>query len=497
VGRWEQAVWVPDLAAPGGRRARQSFTYRAYVPDELDGRRLTFDAATAADIAEAEAAIAVANYAPHLVAMEILARLLLRSESVASSRIEGLQCSQRRLAEAAFAPEHAGETARQVLANVDAMRQAIALGTVDRDLTVDDVTGMHELLMRTDRTTARFAGELRTQQNWIGGRSDSPRDAAYVPSPPEYVAPLMRDLLAFINRADVPALAQAAIAHAQFETIHPFVDGNGRVGRCLIHTILARRRLAARILVPVSLVLAAHGDRYIQGLVDFREGDVDEWCATFASAARLAVEGAARFEEGLATMIARWRLESDARPDSHLWRACEQITVTPVFTVASLRDTLNSSTTAATEAIDRLVAIGVVTQVSLGKRNRVYLNRAVLRLLDDFERDLLTDADGKAGRLQVSARAKTAIPPAVLPSVEHAVLESFPLGTSAPPSIGTIAKISGYRTDQIRFVLDRFAHEGLLDKVGEHGWALTAKGRRLQAMIRTDEDLRAPEPRNR
>ncbi|GAA4684182.1 Fic family protein [Phytohabitans rumicis] len=488
MGRWEEAAWAPDLAAPGGRRARQGFTYRAYIPDALDADGLMFSAATAADIADAEAAIAVADHGRHLVAMETLARLLLRSESVASSRIEGLECSQRRLAEAAFAPEHAGETARQVLANIDAMRQAIETGAADRDLTIDDIKSMHELLMREDRATGRFAGEFRARQNWIGGRSDSPRDAAYIPPPPAYVEPLMRDLVAFINRDDVPTLAQAAIVHAQFETIHPFIDGNGRVGRCLIHTVLARRRLASRMLVPVSLVLAAYGDHYIEGLVDFREGRIDQWCGTFASAARLAIDGAAQFEERLATMITRWRFESDARPDSHLWRACEQTTITPVFTMVSLRDELRCSTTAATEVIERLEAIGIVTQVSLGKRNRVYLNRAVLRLLDDFERDLLS-ADGKPGRLRTSARAKTSVPAAVLPSIEHAVLESFPVGTDAPPATGTIARISGYRPDQIRLVLEKFAAEGLLERVDTQGWALTPKGRQLRAMIRTNEDL--------
>jgi Fic family protein len=487
VGRWEESTWVPALSAPGGRRARKPFTYRAHIPDQLDPAGLTFTAATAADIAEAEAAIAVSDHGPHLVAMETLARLLLRSESIASSRIEGLVCSQRRLAEAAFAPERAGETARLVLANIDAMRQAVQLAAADRDLTVADIKDMHALLMREDRATARFAGEFRTGQNWIGGRSDSPRDAAYIPPPPEYVESLMVDLAGFLNRDDLPALAQAAIAHAQFETIHPFVDGNGRVGRCLIHAVLARRGLVSRTLVPVSLVLAAYGDHYIQGVVDFREGRVDEWCGMFASATRLAMDGAGRFEERLATMVTRWRLEAEARPGSHLWRACEQTTITPVFTVSSLRDDLRSSMTGATEVIERLERIGIVTQVSLGKRNRVYLNRAVLRLLDDFERDLLTDPDGKTGRLPISARARTSIPAAALPSIEHALLESFPLGTDAPPATDAIARMSGYRVDQVRPLLDRLATEGVLERAGDQGWILTAKGRGLRAMLRTGD----------
>jgi len=223
--------------------------------------------------------------------------------------------------------------------------------------------------------------------------------------------------------------------------------------------------------------------------VYFREGRIDQWCGTFASATKLAIDGAARFETGLATMISRWRLEAEARPDSYLWRACEQTAVTPVFTVTSLRDTLHSSTTAITEAIERLEAIGIVAQVSLGKRNRVYLNRAVLRLLDDYERDLLTDADGSPGRLRTSTPARTAVPAALLPSIEHAVLESFPLGTDAAPATGAIAGLSGYPVDQIRQILDRLAAEGLLDRAGTRGWALTSKGRRLRAMLRAGDDL--------
>jgi hypothetical protein len=300
----------------------------------------------------------------------------------------------------------------------------------------------------------------------------------------------MRDLVAFANRDNLPALAQAAIAHAQFETVHPFIDGNGWVGRCLIHTVLARRRLASRMLVPVSLVLAAYADQYVQGLVDFREGRIGEWCGTFASAARLAVEGTARFEEQLAAMMSRWRLESEARPDSHLWRACEQTTITPVFTVSSLREALGASTAAASDAIERLAQIGIVTQVSLGKRNRVYLNRAVLRLLDDFERDLLTDPDGRPGRLRTSAKARTSLPPALLPPAEHAVIESFPVGTGVPPVTAAIAQLAGYRPEQVRQVLDRLASTGLVARAGTHGWALTPAGQRLRAMLRAGEDLR-------
>src|SRR5512143_3269707 len=116
----------------------------------------------------------------------------------------------------------------------------------------------------------------------------------------------MSDLVAFMNRTDLPPVVQAAIAHAQFETIHPFADGNGRVGRALIHVVLRRRRLAPRYVPPVSLVLAADGKRYIGGLTAFREGRVDEWCALFAESVSLAARKAAELAQRLADLQEKW-----------------------------------------------------------------------------------------------------------------------------------------------------------------------------------------------
>lgn len=489
MGTWREAIWRPGPHAIGGRRGRESFTYQAFVPDPLAGKDLTFTAATAADLAEAEAAVAVAEHSEHLLGMETLARLLLRGESVASSRIEGLVCSQRRLAEAAFAPEHASHTARQVLANIEALREAVTTAASVSTMTVDVFCGIHAILVRDDRELRDHAGCLRTVQNWIGGRGDSPRGAAFVPPPPELVEPLMADLAAFCDRTDLPTLAQAAIAHGQFETIHPFVDGNGRVGRCLISAVLSRRGLARRVVVPVSLVLAAYGDHYVQGLVDFREGRIDQWCALFASAVTLAVRGTRRLADQLETMVTRWRAETEARPDSHLWRACADTVSAPVFTLATLQRDLGCSQSAASEVCHRLSDLGIVVQVSLGKRNRVYLNRAVLRLLDDAERDLLTDENGDSGRLLTSARASTVVPPPTLPPAEHALLETYPLGSAPPPTTAALAALAAYPTDQVRPALERLVELGAISRTADHRWELTGQGRRLRAALLAGNDL--------
>jgi Fic family protein len=135
------------------------------------------------------------------------------------------------------------------------------------------------------RLYASSGGRLRRRQNWIGRPGSTPVNADFVPPRDKQVRPLLKDLCAFIEREDVPILAQAAIAHAQFETIHPFGDGNGRVGRCLIHVVLRRRELAPRYVPPISLILAARVKQYVGGLILYREGQTNEWTRFFATVA--------------------------------------------------------------------------------------------------------------------------------------------------------------------------------------------------------------------
>ena len=122
------------------------------------------------------------------------------------------------------------------------------------------VEAPHRTLMADEPERVK-PGRFREGQNWIGGRRNNPSDARYVPPPEDHVPALMSDLIDFIDRDDLPAIAQAAITHAQFETIHPFVDGNGRVGRCLIHVVLRRRDVARSFVPPISVVLAARRSR--------------------------------------------------------------------------------------------------------------------------------------------------------------------------------------------------------------------------------------------
>ena len=235
------------LDAGISRRARRPCQYDAYLPDRLADWAISLPADVAADVSDAERAVAEMNsLGPQLANLEAVARLLLRAESVASSRIEGLEVGVGRLARAEAAKE-AGDsvtdvTAEAVLGNVEAMELAVTELAAKRELALDDLLALHAALM-THTSTPELGGQIRTVQNWIGGNNHNPCGAEFVPPPPEYVPDLLEDLVSFLNSSDFPPVAQAAIAHAQFETIHPFADGNGRIGRALIHR--AQREVAS------------------------------------------------------------------------------------------------------------------------------------------------------------------------------------------------------------------------------------------------------------
>ena len=191
-------------------------------------------------VSDAEKAIADLNRAagPELMP---LARLLLRTESIASSKVEGMQLDARSLARAEANQEtgrKVGSGAAEILANIDAMQLSIERAADLEETTPTDLLDIHRVLMER-APNAHIAGLFRTSQNWIGGNDYNPCGAAFVPPPPGEVEPLLDDLCAFVNDVALPPLVQAAIAHAQFETIHPFADGNGRTGRALVQVVIA------------------------------------------------------------------------------------------------------------------------------------------------------------------------------------------------------------------------------------------------------------------
>ena len=386
------------------RRDRGGCDYDAYLPDPLSGWNLTLPSDLAADIADAETAVRDLNQAgTRHVSLEGLARFLLRAESVASSKIEGLDAGPRRLVEAEAVIAQGGETADriavEVLGNIASMESAIELATREKQISLSDLLNIHRTLMDRSRTP-ELGGVIRAEQNWIGGSSYNPCSAAFVPPPPEHVENLLHDLIDYTNGDEHSTLMQAAIAHAQFETIHPFADGNGRTGRAIIHVILRRRGLAPKFVPPVSLVLATWSDGYISGLTAFRHLHTTDsperstaahtWLRTFAAATLRACTDAQAYASRIDELVDKWRTRLDTvRKGSALDLLLEILPGVPVITVDSAAVLIKRSDVAAGSAINRLLDSGILTQRNVGKqRYRIFEAPAVLELFASLERAL-------------------------------------------------------------------------------------------------------------
>ena len=389
---------VREGSGYGARRDRRPFRYQAFVPDPIGDWDEPITGRAAEAVATATAAVRELQSVGAGHDLETLAAPLLRSEALGSSFIEGLRASNKRLALAAYEPHAADGTARAVLGNVRAMERAVDIGTAQKCFCVDDLLDIHHTLLE-GTSEERYAGVVRNDQNWIGGRGLSPIDAAFISPPEDRVRDLLDDLVAFVNLDDLPAIAQAAIAHAQFETIHPFGDGNGRAGRCLIHVILRRRGLTPFLVPPVSVVLATNARRYITGLIDFRAGRTDDWIGIFADATAAAAGAATqlrtRIDGLLDDLIER---AGPPRSDSVARKIIRGLPAQPVVSADTAAERYDVTPTAARAALNRLQETGVLVPTRVGRRrDREWISNELFQLLDAFEHDI-GQADGNAAR---------------------------------------------------------------------------------------------------
>ncbi len=389
LGHVDKRVWPADPGAYGGRKSRRPGAYEVFIPDEISGRDFPLDGDAVAAVTEATRALQHLEASPPRVAtLGALAQNLLRSESVASSRIEGVHLSHKRLARAAYQADTGQRDRRAagVLGNVEAMRRAIEIGIAGNPLTVSDIEDVHRTLLRFTED-ADIAGVVRESQNWIGGNDYNPIGAAYVPPPPEHVRPLLDDLCAFATRTDLAPIVQAGIAHAQFETIHPFADGNGRVGRALIYTVLRRQGEIPNYVPPISLILAAEPKGYLGGLTGFREGGVSAWIAQFSDATARAATEAERLADAIEQLQSIW-LDELGRPrrDAAVRQLISALPQQPVIDVAVAQTLTGKSHVAVGKALQELERAGILNKLSERKWGRVWECDQLLNLVDAFER---------------------------------------------------------------------------------------------------------------
>lgn len=389
-GHYERRTWEYDPTLPGPARYRRACSYDAFVPDPIAGLSFGLAGHVAGVVSEAEAAIATLNAdpAPELAP---LARLLLRTESIASSKVEGLQIGVRQLARAEASDavgRRIGADAAEILANVDAMTFAIERAAEDERVGLDAIADIHRTLMGR-APNANVAGPIRTVQDWIGGNDYNPCAAAYVPPPPEAIPPLLDDLVEALAEDSLPPLVHAALVHAQFETIHPFEDGNGRTGRALVHVVLRRRRLAPRFVPPISVVFARRKDEYIRGLEAYRDDRLDEWIEAFAVTAMTSARLAQRYLGRIASLRDEWRARlraaANPRADAAAWAIIDLLPAHPVITVPTAVVATGRTRPAVTNGVDRLLEAGVLSPLGDSRRNRAWEADGLLELVASLE----------------------------------------------------------------------------------------------------------------
>lgn len=376
----EELPWQPTSTVGLSRTQQRKHRgpYKAAILEPiaaLPGLALSDETLAEADDASHAAARFDAEFGTEILPF---ASLMLRSESAASSQVENLTASARTVALAEL-----GDATRQngsiIVANVRAMAAALELsGRID----ADSVIAMHRSLLETSQPD--IVGQWRTAQVWIGGSGAGPHQALFVPPHHRHVAAAMDDLVAFIDRDDLPVLAHAAVAHAQFETIHPFPDGNGRTGRALVHAMLVGNGLVQNVTVPFSAGILTDVDAYFDALTAYRRGDTNPIVSRMAHATLRAVANGTELLTNLQAKRAAWGHSIVARSDSAVWRILDLSLRHPVVDSNLLRTELNVTVKTALDSVERLVTEGALKPVGTARRNRKWEAPWVLRELDAF-----------------------------------------------------------------------------------------------------------------
>lgn len=391
--RKERHVWSvsDDSFLSRTERQRENGEYFSAVPPKIADLEISIPADLISILEESSLALrdldhyAAEKLGEHGHALGPMSSILLRTESTSSSQIENLTVGAKNLALQELG-EGKGGNAAIVVGNVRAMESALRLSN---NLDVQALLQMHEALLSSQQGWERYTGRFRDQLVWIGGSSYGPRRASHVGPQPELVVPAVEDVLDFLRRDDLPVIAQCAIAHAQFETIHPFADGNGRVGRALVHAVLRNKGLVCNTTPPVSAGLLTNTREYFQALTAYREGDARPIVERFAFACRYASKTGMQLIDDLTKQLNLTKAAlQGVRRDAAVWNVVPHLIEQPIINQDYLVSTLRLSPVSARRVIDTLQQRGVVNEIMGGRRNKVWVHRGILDVLDGYAAQL-------------------------------------------------------------------------------------------------------------
>ena len=327
-----------------------------------------------------DAVAAIPPSAPRFLSM------YLRKEALLSSQIEGAQStlSDLLLLENGVAPPVEPDDIAEVSNCVAAIAHGIERIRGGFPLSLRLIREMHGIILRSERGAMKRPGEFRRSQNWIGGAR--PSAARFVPPPPERLDACLNALERFLHTDDaaMPPLIRAGLAHVQFETIHPFLDGNGRVGRALITLMLVEAGVLREPSLYLSLFLKSRRPDYYRLLHEVRLGAWEGWMEFFLTGVAETAEQAVETARGLMAMFeeCRQRIATLGRAAPSALRAFEVMQARPMVTIQTLADELGASFPTASGALEKLAELGIVHETTGRQRNRTYVHSEYLALLD-------------------------------------------------------------------------------------------------------------------
>jgi Fic family protein len=393
-----------------GQFVRQAQGHVAFEPAPLPpAPPVRFDGALLTALSRADQALGrLDGTAGTLPNPDLFVAMYVRQEAVLSSQIEGTQASLTDVL--AFEADEDGSSegdVEEVVNYVAAMNHGLRR-LQEFPLSLRLIREIHERLMRGVRGQERQPGEFRNTQNWIGGSGSTLATATFVPPPPRVMQEALASLENFLHEPGLPRLVHAALAHAQFETIHPFLDGNGRVGRLLITFLLCHGGVLSRPLLYLSHYLKRHRQEYYDRLQAVRvHGRWEEWLLFFLQGvAEVAVEAQTTAGKILALReLHRSQLASEGRASGNLLHALDRLFEHPVITVRTLERDLDVSYATANNVLTRLLELGLIEESTGYKRHRRFKYTPYIALFEGADPEMSTeiDGDGAAPRTQSGA----------------------------------------------------------------------------------------------
>ena len=373
------------ITSPSGKIVKLAKDYKAFIPNPLPPK-ITWDNELVGSLSRADYVLGMlAREGDKLPNPHLLIRPFITREAVLSSKIEGTQAKLGEiLADDAGAhvdrsPDDLQEVKNYITALNYGLKRLNKLPFSTRL-----IREIHKKLMQGARGSHATPGEFRRTQNWIGAPGCTLNTAKYVPPPPDKLMDCLGSLEKFLHDKTLPNLIHIALCHYQFEAIHPFLDGNGRVGRLLITLLLSERKILPSPVLYLSAFFEATRDEYYKQLYNVSsKGGWNDWFSYFLNGVAMQSLDVLSRAERINSLITAWQNKVSGSSSMVLRDIIEHFTVNPYLTTKKISKSLNVAFTTVQRAVDKLVDLGIVSQTSEGKRDRVYCATKILSILEE------------------------------------------------------------------------------------------------------------------